>query len=512
MTRRWTEGVERAVLPNGLRVLVQRDPSAPVVAVVTHVQAGFFDEPDHWAGISHVLEHMYFKGTPRRGVGMIARETKAAGGYLNAGTSYDYTAYYTVLPASGLDVALDIQADALQHPLLDADELRRELQVIVQEARRKRDTPSAVAYETLHEVMFDRHRIRRWRIGTEETLASFTRDDVWNYYCSRYVPERTIVAVVGDLDANETLRRVEHLFGRWEPRPGAVDRSPEEPLRREVRARTLRGDVAQSELVVGWRTVPPLHPDAAPLDLAAAVLGAGRGSWLYRSLRQPGIATAVGAHSFAPTELGVFSLGTESEPERMREIVDGLATATTRLALAGPAPADLERARRLLLARYARRLESMDGRAAALAAAEALDGYDLIDRDYVALQLVTADDVRRVAERHLAPDAVSGLVYHPRDRGEEFTVDLLASAFAVSALTPLAPPEVPALAPAPARPSPRREQYGVLHAALPGADLLVRRKPGAPLVTVGVYVARLPFEPPEQAGLGALAARSALRG
>jgi zinc protease len=186
-TTTWTAGVRREVLDNGLTLLVQRDDSAPVVSVVTHVKAGFFDEPDRWAGISHVLEHMFFKGTPRRGVGAIARETKSAGGYLNASTTYDHTAYFTVLPAASLPTALDIQADALRHSTIDAGELARELQVIIQEAKRKLDTPSAVAYETLHEVMFDRHRIRRWRIGHEAQLAGFTRDDLTGYYRSRYV-------------------------------------------------------------------------------------------------------------------------------------------------------------------------------------------------------------------------------------------------------------------------------------------------------------------------------------
>src|SRR6478609_9084470 len=143
----WTRGVRREILPNGLTLLVQADHSAPVVAVVTHVKAGFFDEPDQWVGISHVLEHMFFKGTRRRGVGEIARETKAAGGYLNAGTGYDHTSYFTVLPSSGLAAALDIQSDALRHAAIDAEELARELQVIIQEAKRKLDTPSAVAYE-----------------------------------------------------------------------------------------------------------------------------------------------------------------------------------------------------------------------------------------------------------------------------------------------------------------------------------------------------------------------------
>src|SRR5215211_323062 len=201
----WTKGVHREVLPNGLTLLVQADNSAPVVAVVTHVKAGFFDEPDHWAGISHVLEHMFFKGTRRRGVGEIARETKAAGGYLNAGTGYDHTSYFTVLPSSGLAAALDIQSDALRNSVVDRDELARELQVIIQEAKRKLDSPGAVAHETLHEVMFDRHRMRRWRIGHESELAKLTREDLWAYYRSRYVPERTIVAIVGSFEPETAL-------------------------------------------------------------------------------------------------------------------------------------------------------------------------------------------------------------------------------------------------------------------------------------------------------------------
>ncbi len=114
---------------------------------------------------------MFFKGTATRGVGAIARETKSAGGYLNASTTYDHTSYYAVLPAASLAPALEIQADALRNSVIDAGELARELQVIIQEAKRKLDTPSALAYETLHEVMFDRHRMRRWRIGHEAQLA-----------------------------------------------------------------------------------------------------------------------------------------------------------------------------------------------------------------------------------------------------------------------------------------------------------------------------------------------------
>jgi zinc protease len=512
---RWTAGVRREVLPNGLTLLVQEDRSAPVVAVVTHVKAGFFDEPDRWTGISHVLEHMFFKGTERRGVGGIARETKSAGGYLNASTSYDHTAYFTVLPASGLTEALDIQADALRHSVIDPDELARELQVIIQEAKRKLDSPSAVAYETLHEVMFDRHRIRRWRIGHEAQLAGFTRADVHGYYASRYVPERTIVSIVGAVDPERALALARETYGGWPAARGAVDRSPEEPARREVRARTLRGDVSQAELTLGWRAAPPLEADAPALDLAAAVLGAGRGSWLYRGLREPGLVTWVNAHYYAPTELGLLAIAAELSPARVPAALDAVAAAVARLSLLGPPPEDLERARTLLRARWARRLESMEGRASALAAAEALDGYEFLDREYEALASVRADEVRAAATRYLQPDAVSAVLYLPPDEGEPLTPDALGRAFAVSELRP---PEPAPAATVPPRPAPavarltQRREAEVLHTSLPGADLLVRRKTGVPLVHLGIYVPRLELDPPALAGLGALTVRSALRG
>ena len=508
----WTAGVRREVLPNGLTLLVQRDESAPVVAVVTHVKAGFFDEPDRWTGISHVLEHMFFKGTPTRGVGAIARETKSAGGYLNASTTYDHTTYYAVLPASGLAPALEIQADALRNSVVDAGELARELQVIIQEAKRKLDTPSSLVYETLHQVMFDRHRMRRWRIGHESQLAGFTRDDVYGYYRSRYVPGRTIVAIVGAVDPDEALALARAAYGDWPAGEGAVDRSPEEPARREVRARTLRGDITRAELALGWRTVPPLHPDTTALDVAAAILTSGRGSWLYRSLREPGLVTWVSANNYAPTELGVFSVAAELEADRLPQVVEGIAKATARLTMLGPSADELERARTLLQARWARRLESMEGRAGGLAMAEALEDVSLLDREYEELQTVTAEQVREAAARHLHPDAVSAVAYLPTGEGLDLTTDGLARTFAVTALEAAPPVAVSAPPRAASRRVEGSVEGGVLLSRLPGVDLLVRRKPGVPLVTLGVYVPRREFDPPAQAGLGALLVRSAVRG
>ncbi len=512
MSQTWTDTVHREVLPNGLRLLVQRDPSAPAAAVVTHVEAGFFDEPDQWVGISHVLEHMFFKGTRRRGVGDIARETKAAGGYLNAGTGYDHTSYYVVLPADRLETALDIQSDALRHSVVDEGELARELQVIIQEARRKKDSPAAVTWETLHEVMYDRHRIRRWRIGTEEELSRLTREDVWGYYTSRYVPSRTIVAIVGDIDVAAAVRLAHEAYGDWSAEAGVIAPSPGEPARDGVHVRTLRGDIVGAQLALGWRGVPPLHPDAPALDLVAAVLGLGRGSWLYQGLRTTGLVTSVGCHHYTPTELGVFSITAETEPERIPAVLTGIAEGVSRLAMSGPRPGDMERARALLLTRWARQLESMDGRASALASAEALQDVAYLDRAYEALGRVTAEEVREAALRYLDPGTISAVVHLPEGRGDDLTVEAVERALAVVAL-PVVTDQVPRPPETVVSRSVRSSmKSGVLHAELPAADLLVRQKAGVPLVTMGFYRRRLLADPPAKAGLAALAARAAVRG
>jgi zinc protease len=285
------DAVRRHRLANGLTVLVREDRSAPVVAVNTYVKAGYFDEPDRVTGIAHVLEHMFFKGTRARGVGEIARQTKAQGGYLNAHTIYDHTSYYAVLPATGFAAGLEIQADAYAHSVIDAEELARELEVIIQEVKRKRDNPTALTIEGLYALLHDRHRIRRWRMGEEDALRRFTRDEVVRFYRNHYRPSNTILVIVGDVDADDALARAEALYGTLADAPVERDPGPVEDGPPGPRYRELDGDVRQAQAAMGWRSPGTHHDDTPRLELAAAVLGTGRGSRLYRavpSARWPG--------------------------------------------------------------------------------------------------------------------------------------------------------------------------------------------------------------------------------
>jgi zinc protease len=510
---RWTDGVVRDVLPNGLTVLVQRDPTSTVAAVVTHMRAGYFDEPDEWVGISHVLEHMYFKGTARRGVGALARETKRAGGYLNAGTIYDRTQYYTVVPSESIATAIELQSDALLHARLDEDELAREIEVIVQEARQKLDNPGAVTVETLYELLFDRHRMRRWRIGTEESLRRLTRQDVVAYYESRYVPRRTIVVVAGGVDPEHVLELAREAYGPMPDRPPASDPSPSEPDHVGLRRRWRQGDVRKAILALGWRTFGPHDPRTPGLDMAAVVAGEGRGSWGYRHLRGPGVVTALDASHYTPTEVGVFQLFAETEPQQATAALAGMWAVVRRLRDVGPHETDMTRARSLVETAWARRFETAAGRAIMLAEFEALGGYALADEYIEQLVTVTPGDVRAAAAE-LTIDRAAAAGYFPDDASVDANPAHLGRLFEdagdVSALTPRSD-SLPELERAKRG---RVERVGdVIVLDADGVQVLVMPKHGVPLLAIGaVVVGPRALEGPAVAGSSLLFARTALRG
>src|SRR5438132_1096194 len=198
----------KVVLKNGLTVIVREQHAVPLVSITTYVKAGYFDEDDRISGISHVIEHMFFKGTSKHPVGEIARQTQALGGYLNAYTYYDRTVYHTEVPAENMKQALEIQADALWNSTYDANELKKEIEVVLQENNRKLDNPPAVASEKLYEAAFQQHRMKRWRIGTAEGLRALRRDDIAGYYGRYYRPSNIILAIVGHFDAEQMLSEV----------------------------------------------------------------------------------------------------------------------------------------------------------------------------------------------------------------------------------------------------------------------------------------------------------------
>jgi zinc protease len=510
--------VVREVLPNGLTVLVRRDPSAPVCAIVTHVRAGYFDEPDRVSGVAHVLEHMYFKGTPTRAPGEIARDTKRVGGYLNAGTIYDYTMYYAVLPASGFLDGLDVQFDAYAHSLIDPDELQREIEVILEEERRKRDTASAVAAESCYALLHDVHRIRRWRIGTPEGLRALTRDDVVAFYRTHYVPSNTILSIVGDLDVAQVMAAVRARYGTLPDARVPRDRGPTESDPPTFRWQALHRDVTHTHLVLAWRTVPPTHPDRAALDVAVALLSGGRASRLYREVRERGLVTTIGASHYAPEELGMFVVQAQSPPPKAAEAIATIHAGIRALAAQAPSAAELARVQRGFEARWWRRMESMEGQATMLSSWEALGHWELGPAHLAELMTVTPAMVQQVVAKYLSLDATSIVTLQPHESPAiaESPAALraqLAAAIVPERVTQEEPP-VAVAAIMTGTPRAERAQGGALVYRTPaGIPILVRQKPGARVAHIDVvFRGGTASETPDDAGRTTLLVRTAVQG
>jgi zinc protease len=506
----------RHVFPNGFTLLVREDRAAPVVALVTRVKAGYFNEPDTQVGISHVLEHMYFKGTPTRGPGEIATATKEVGGWLNAHTIYDATTYITVLPRSNWQGALDIQYDAFANSLIDADELRRELEVIIQEAARKADTPSAVTAETLYELLHDTHRMRRWRIGREAGLRTFTHAMVHGFYRNWYTPSNSILAVVGDVDADEVVAAVAARYGSLPTRDPMPDHGSTETGWSGARYRALTGDVTQSHLSFGWRTVGPLHPDAPALDVAAALLSTGRSSRLYRTVRDSGLAVSASAYHYTPTQLGVFVIGIVGQDNTLPTAAATAWQELRRLAADGPTDDELQRTRHVIRTRRLRSAESMEGQANEMVAWEALGGADVGEAYWHAVDTVSASEIQRVLSQRLRDDAVAVVSYRPTGSTQ---IAATGGALVREWNTFVAPPlaaevRVP---PIPVTPVPTPVfdgRVGAVHVfrTANGMPILVRRKPGAQLTHLGAFIAGgAVSEPIGAAGLTSLLVRSSIK-
>jgi zinc protease len=501
-----------------MTVVLRADHSAPVVAIVTLVKAGYFDETDDVVGIAHVLEHMFFKGTPSRGVGEIAKQTKASGGYLNAHTIYDNTTYFTVLPSSGFLSGLEIQADAYANSVVDGAELAKELEVIIQEAKRKADTPEAVAVETLYELVHDSHRIRRWRIGREEGLRVLTRDDLLKFYRNFYRPSNTILSIVGDIDEDIAMDRVQKLYGSLADSPPVRSPGPAEPEHRDFRYREMSGDIAQTQVVFGWRTPRTLHEDSPTLDFTASILATGRASRLYRGLRERQLASSVNAYNYTPTELGVFTVHAETKPERAHEALVAIGE-QMRALREDPIPdVEMERVRRIFDARWVRRLETMEGQANHLAEWEMLGGWEIGDDYRESFLSVNPADVKRIASQYLDTDRAGLIVYRP-----EKSPELAENADAVRGildnesgerLRALPARKTPHFAAAGPAPTLQTSEAGVsVYRAKSGLPVLVKKKPGSKIAHLGVFAfggAR--DEPEELAGITTLVARSVLKG
>jgi zinc protease len=408
-------GVARHVLPNGVTLLVRPSRHAPVAAVVTYVKVGYFDEPDRVAGMAHLFEHMFFKGSRRYpDPAAIATAVRRLGGQSNAGTSYDATTYYITVPREGVTAAMEIQADAIASPLFDAEGLKREAEVVIEESNRKYDNPPALAMEKMFAAAFTQHRMRRWRIGSDEVLRNIRRDDLLQFYETLYRPENLIVSVVGDVDVPAVVATAQRTYGAL-PR-GAVRREPGpgEPPQTALRVATLSGDIQHALLTVGFHVPGVNHTDTAALEVLATLLGQGRGSRLYPAAVRAGLAQSADASHYATREVGVFTVQARVDPVKLEAMEDRLFEEIERLKRRPPSEEELMRARNQVETDFALGLEEVLGQARLLAREEANGSYRNLERYLERIRALRPADLQAVARRYLTLENATIHRYLPK--------------------------------------------------------------------------------------------------
>lgn len=397
--------VRKVVFDNGLTLLVREDHSAPVVTAQAWVRAGSITEGD-WtgAGLSHVLEHMLFKGTQTRGLAQIAQEIENNGGYINAYTSFEQTVFYINLPSENWKTAVDILADSVQHATIPEDELLKEKRVILREMAMNVDDPARRASRMMWATAYASHPYRHPIIGYPEIYNRITRNDVVAYYRKMYVPNNLVFVVVGDVNAGDVekfLRDATKDFQRAPAEPAFI---PAEPPQLAARERHEEMAVQVSHLDLAWHVPSVTHPDVYALDVLGIVLGQGRSSRLYREVQQKrGLVHSIEASDYTPGQPGLFVIEALADADKRVEATGAIEEQVRALCETGISDEELQKAIKISVAQRVEKLKTMAGQASDIAHNEILVSNPNFSETYLAnLRQVTRADVQRVARQYLA--------------------------------------------------------------------------------------------------------------
>jgi zinc protease len=479
---------QKWILPNGLTIIVQEDHSAPVASVQAWCATGSICEDQHLgAGLSHILEHMLFKGTKTRSTNEIAQKIQDVGGYVNAYTSFDRTVFWIDVPKDGVTTALDILADAMMNSTLPPAEYQKEQEVIRREFAMGMDDPDRVAGLLLFATAYQRHPYRFPVIGEIEIYNQLTQEQVMQYYKTRYVPNNLTFLVVGDVDAQKVRQQLTELFKPYPEKslqPVFVPAEPPQLGRREVHQEF---STELTHLSLAWHIPEVTNPDVPALDLLSTVLGDGRSSRLYRRVREEaGLAFSISAFSYTPGDPGLFGIDATVDPNK-RDAAEQLALRIVdEVKQTGVTAEELAKAKKITLSHHLGALTTMRGQASDIGSNWLLTRDLNFSRHYLdAAQKVTLDDIKRVAANYLIENNLTVISLNPKG-------SLTGKA---EAEKPVAASEV--------------QKFELSN----GLRLLVREDPRLPLVAMGaVFRGGLLAEKPQTNGITSLMAKVLLKG
>lgn len=408
---------QKRTLPNGLTVLVQESHTAPVVAVRFYVQTGSIYEGKYLGtGISHLFEHVLQEGTKTRTKEQINAETQALGGQTNAYTSNDVTAYHIVTAAPYFERALNNLADSMMNATFPEAEVKTQQGIIHHEMNMGEDDPGRVLWKTFYETAFIRHPVRLPVIGYRAAFDAITRDDIVAYYESHYTPDNTILAVAGDVKAEDVFAAAEKALGSWKRRAATTPVIPDEPIQTTPRRAIVEKTTTQNTTaMMGWHTVPIQHPDLYALDVLAQVLGGGETSRLTQELREKQeLVYGVSAFSHTPNyNAGVFAVQATMPPEKLNGFEKAVWGEINKIKTNGVTANELTRAKRGIETSFL-----FDTDVATQAERMAYDfmgtgNPDFSDQYVTRINAVTAAQVQAAARKYLLENGVTTAAVRP---------------------------------------------------------------------------------------------------
>ena len=402
----------REVLVNGIVLLVAERPAVPIVAVRVLVEAGAVYDPPDRAGLANLTGALLTRGTARRTAPELDSAIEFVGGSLEAGAGRDSVGASLRVLGKDLGLGLDLLAEVIRSPAFPPDEVTRKIGEIQASIKRSEEDPGTVAARALARLVFPGHPYGVPVEGTRESVARLTRDDVVKFHRERFRPDATVIAVVGAVTVDEARREILARFGSWQRPAVPLASIPSAAAAREPHAETIARDLTQATIMLGRQAIRQTDPDYFPLVVASYVLGGGSASRLYTRVREEG-GLAYSVYSYvSPSKFGsAFLVSAQTRTPEVPKVQTLLTAELARMTREPPSDAELALAKSYLVGSFPLRLDTSGKVADFVSAIEELGlGLDYADRYRELVGRVTAQDVRRVAQRFFVPESFSRVV------------------------------------------------------------------------------------------------------
>jgi len=411
------DAFRRTVLPNGLTVLSESMPGVRSVAFGAWVRAASLHEPRELMGVSHLLEHMVFKGTARRSAKQIALELEALGGSLDAYTSREHTVYQARVLDEHLEVAADVIGDFVFGPSLRATDLDLERKVVLEEIGMVDDTPDDLVFELHSEALWGAHPYGYSILGTRDTVSSLRTADLRALHERAYHPSQLIVAASGHVEHDSLLEAL-HRTG-WTSHAGGDPSRLTVPLpvAQPPQRRHVARDGAQTHIVVGTTTVAHEDPRRHAVILLSTLLGGGMSSRLFQRVREElGLAYSVYTFQSFHADVGMHGVYVGTGPETAREALEAIHVELAQIAEAGLPDAELAMGKSQLKGQITLSLESVTSRMYRCAGVELYgEPFRTLDEMLALVDAVTPEQIAEVARTYFAPERQTVVSLGPGD-------------------------------------------------------------------------------------------------